>query len=116
MPTIRQSFAALAAGGNIANLIGGSVYEQMAAPTRVQVFASSDQGDVGIGVQLGPRAACIASETFIPLEPGAGQGPRNPDDQVIDDVALPGERIVIQIAGGAAISAGRVMVVLTEGA
>lgn len=116
MPTIRKAVS-LAIGETQANIFQGSIYETMQRPTRVQVAAAASTGDedIGIGVQFGSRTMALSSETLVPIEPYAGGGPNVPDQTVVDDVALPGEKLVVSLAGGAGAATVRVMALLTEG-
>ena len=114
MPSQRFSDAALAATTANDNILAGSIYEFMSRPTRVIVAGVSDQTDAEIGVNFGARTMCQAANTTMPLEPGSGTGPDIPQQVIVDDIALPGERIVISVRAGAAVSAIRVLTQFTE--
>lgn len=113
MPTERRS-TDLGIGGQNPNIIQGSIYETMSRPTRVVVACVSNVGDTGLGVQFGSRTMCLPSQTVVPLEPGAGRGPIIADDVIVDDIALPGEKVVISLQGGIAVSTTRTLVNFTE--
>lgn len=113
MPTERRSIA-LAANTLNNNILSGSIYEFMSRPTRVIVATASDNADVGVGVNFGSRTMAQQSTTISPLEPAAGTGPDLPQQVLVDDIALPGERIVVSVQGGAAASVTRVLTQFTE--
>ncbi len=116
MPTQRFStpVAGLPAATANDNILAGSIYEFMSRPTRVVVAAVSDQVDAELGVNFGARTMCQAANTVIPVEPAANTGPDLPQQVVVDDIALPGERIVISVRAGAAASQIRVLSQFTE--
>lgn len=107
MGVFRQSVA-LGIGASNNNVLAGSIYEFPTKPTRVVIAAVADQGDVRMGVSFGGRIIANQSETLAPLQPAAGQGPNIPDHVVIDEMAMPGERLVIALQGGAAASVTRI--------
>jgi len=115
MPSQRFS-AAFAAGATNDNILAGSIYEFMSRPTRVIVAAASDVVDSEIGVNFGARTMCQSANTTIPLEPGgvAGAGPDIPQQVVVDDIALPGERIVVSVRAVTASAGVRVLTQFTE--
>tara|TARA_Y100000996_G_C22555379_1_gene655353 strand:- start:157 stop:504 length:348 start_codon:yes stop_codon:yes gene_type:complete len=113
MPTERRSIT-LAANTLNNNILSGSIYEFMSRPTRVIVATACDQADVGIGVNFGSRTMAQQATTVSPLEPAAGTGPDLPQQVLVDDIALPGERIVVSVQGGAAASVTRVLTQFTE--
>lgn len=97
MPTTRDVRTALAAGTTVQNILQGSIYEQMQRMTRVTIAAVSSVVDTQEGVQFGSRTMALQSEMSIPVEPAANVGPNIPDQVIVDDIALPLERIVISI-------------------
>jgi len=113
MPSERRSVL-LGAGATNNNIIAGSIYEFMSRPTRVIIAASSGLGTTGLGVNFGSRTMAQVGNTIVPLEPGAGQGPVIPDDVIVDDIAMPGERIVVSLQDGGAGTTTRVLVQFTE--
>ena len=113
-----QSFVNVtAAGGTTQNLMTGSQFEFPGRPTRVQVYAGRDDGGAaGVGnieVFFGQELEYANS----PLSNLAvdGAAPAVPDNLLVDDIAAPGDRIVIRIAetGAAAALTVRALVVLT---
>ena len=115
MPTDRITVALAIAEQN-ANILVGSIYAaSITRPTRVTVAASSDDADIGIGVQFGSRSMCIATQMTVPVEPGVLQGPRIPEDVIIDEVVAPLENVVISMVGGVGVSVSRVLVNYNEG-
>lgn len=113
MPTERRSVT-LGANALNSNILTGSIYEFMSRPTRVIVAAATDQADVGIGVNFGSRTMCQQANTLAPVETAANVGPDVPQQVIVDDIALPGERIVISVQGGAGASVSRVLTQFTE--
>lgn len=113
MPTWRKA-ESLAINATNSNVLQGSIYEYMSRPTRVVIAAASDQTDVKLGVQFGSRTMALAADTEAPKEPAAGVGPNIPDQVVVDDLAMPGDRIVVSLQGGAAASVTRILAQFTE--
>jgi len=112
MPTFRDT-TTLAANQTVANIMAGSQFEFPGRPTRIQVYSLAEAGDaVSIEVFFGQELQLATS----PLNVGAaaGAGPVVPDDLVVDDIAAPGDRIVIGVTEtAAAVGIVRTMVVLT---
>lgn len=113
MPTERRAVT-LAANALNPNILTGSIYEFMSRPTRVVIAAATDQNDVGIGVNFGSRTMAQQANTLAPVETAANIGPDIPQQVIVDDIALPGERIVVSVQGGAAGSVSRVLAQFTE--
>lgn len=113
MPTERRSVV-LAVNALNPNILQGSIYEFMSRPTRVIVASSGDQPDTGIGVNFGSRTMCQQANTLSPVEAGTNLGPEIPQQVIVDDIALPGERIVISLQDGGAGGAGSTTRVLTQ--
>lgn len=109
MPTWRKTIT-LGAGASNASILQGSIYEFPSAPTRVVVAAAANVGTTAIGINFGSRTIAPQSDNVVPLEPAAGVGPNIPDQVIADDVAMPGERIVISLADAGAGSTNRVLV------
>ena len=112
MPTIRETVS-IAAGGQNANVLQGSQFEFLARPSVVQVFAVQDAGDFGeievfFGQELQLPQSALSHRT-------AGEGPFVPDDEIVNDVGAPGDRLVVRLVetGGAAAAEIRVMVKIT---
>jgi hypothetical protein len=112
MPTFRD-VTTLAANETVQNIMAGSQFEFPARPTRVQVYCLAEAGDaVSAEVFFGQELQLARS----PLNVGAaaGAGPVVPDDLLLDDIAAPGDRLVVSLtetAGAAGIA--RTMVVMT---
>lgn len=95
------------------NVMAGSQFEFMGRPTRIQIYAIADTGDVvdievffGQELQMAPaQLGTLAATT----------GPIVPDDLLVDDIAAPGDRITIRLTETAAVAATnvRTLVVLT---
>ena len=113
MPTERRSIV-LGAGATNNNILAGSIYEFMSRPTRVIVASSSTLPTTGVGVNFGSRTMSQVANTLSPVQVAANLGPVIPDDVIVDDIAMPGERIVIALQDGGAGSTTRVLVQLTE--
>ncbi len=122
MPTIRP-FVTLAAGASNNNVISGSIYEYQSRPTRIVIAGRSATAvaagtGTNIGVQFGARTMCLASETALPggLVGGTGgnASPQVPEDVVVDDIALPGDRLVIALTDRGAGDTTQLLVSLTE--
>ena len=112
MPTIRSSDT-VAIGGTIANVLAGSQFEFLARPSVVQVFAVQDAGD------LAEIEVFFGQELQLPQSPvtqiAAGTGPNVPDDEIVNDIGAPGDRLVVRLVetGGAATAITRTMVKIT---
>lgn len=96
------------ANGFIENVLTGTIYERINQAANVAVYAVQDTDDAQIEVTLGNTV--VTPQSHIPKEPGAGLGPRKPDDFVGQDVTSPGDLIKVAITGGAAASVIRVAV------
>jgi len=105
----------LAANATNNNVFQGTEveYNSTSVPQKLVIAASSDVGTTRLGVQLGSRTIAQPSNSLCPLEPGAGQGPRIPDDVVCESVIMPGERMYITLEDGGAGSTTRVAVQTT---
>lgn len=112
MPTIRVS-SDTGIGGTVANVLAGSQFEFLARPSIVQVFAVQDTGD------LAEIEVFFGQELQLPQSPlswvTAGEGPRVPDDEIVNDIGAPGDRLVVRLVetGGAATAIVRTMVKIT---
>lgn len=120
MPVERR-FVTLAAGATNANIIQGSIYEFMSRPTRVQILARSATAvaagtGTNIGVQFGSRTIALQSQTVCPGGPifTGNASPQMPEDMIVDDIAMPGERIVISLQDRGAGDTTQVQVIFTE--
>ena len=113
MPTIRVS-STVPIGGTVANVLAGSQFEFLARPSIVQVFAAQDPADLGeMEVFFGQEIQLPQSP--MPVAAAAGVGPNVPDDEVVNDVGAPGDRLVVRLVetGGLATAVTRVMVKIT---
>jgi hypothetical protein len=113
MPTVRGA-EVVAIGGTIGNVLAGSQFEFLARPSIVQVFATQDPADLGnIEVFFGQELQLSTSP--ITVSALAGQGPIVPDDEIVNDVGAPGDRLVVRLTetGGAATAIVRWMVKIT---
>lgn len=112
MPSFRQTvtLGALATNNNI---MAGSIYEFPNQVTRVVISAVSALPTTTMGVNFGSRTIASAVDNVIPTQTAVNVGPVVPDDIVVDDVAMPGERLVISLTDGGAGAANRVFVQLT---
>ena len=97
MPTIRKRVA-LTANGEIANVLSGSSYEFVGRTSRIQV-ALAGEGVVGFGpvadIQVGPEL--LAESANISSETAANTGARLPDYLIVDDMAAPGDRVIVRL-------------------
>lgn len=114
MPTA-QFTNTIAANGVVANVLVGSQFEFTGRPTRIQLYIIQDptagrgQVEVFFGQELQATPAPISNATGVTI------GPNVPDDLLVDDIAAPGDRIVVRLtetAGGAGLIV-RTKVVLT---
>jgi len=113
VPTIRRS-ETVAIGGQVANVLAGSQFEFLARPSVVQVFATQDPADLGeIEVFFGQELQLPQSPVGVAT--AAGVGPNVPDDEIVNDIGAPGDRLVVRLVetGGAATAIVRVMVKIT---
>jgi hypothetical protein len=105
MPTIRN-FTTLGIGGTNANVLAGSQFEFLGAPSRVQVYASQDSGGgAGIAeVEVFFGQELELSQTRVNVRAAADI--RVPDDLVLDDIGAAGDRLVVRVTetGGAAVA------------
>lgn len=119
MPTERR-FDPLAAGQTIPNIINGSIYETMTRRTRIIIASRSSDPTAAatgtnIGVQFGSRTMALLSQTVTPgTAVGLNASPQIPDDVVVDDVAMPGERIVISLQSRGGVNTNTTIVSFTE--
>jgi hypothetical protein len=114
VPTIRVS-SALGIGATIANVLAGSQFEFLGRPSIVQVFNVADniatsvpEIEVFFGQELqAPQAPC----TLV----AAGVGPNVPDDEIVNDIGAPGDRLVVRLVetGGLVAAVVRTMVKIT---
>lgn len=101
MPTIRN-VTVLAAGAQNANVLTGSQFEFLGAPSRIQIYAIQDStGAAGVGeveIFFGQELEFSQSPTNI-----KAAGPDIPDDLLIDDFGAGGDRLVVRVTetGGA---------------
>ncbi len=96
------------------NIMQGSQFEFMGRPTRVQIYALAEAGDaMDMEVFFGQELQMATAQLNVGA--AAGLGPIVPDDLLVDDIAAPGDRLVIRIieTAGVAASIVRTMVVLT---
>jgi hypothetical protein len=113
MPTFRQT-TTLGANETNPNIMQGSQFEFPGRPTRVQVYSIAELGDeVDIEVFFGQELQLSRSALNAGI--AAAQGVRVPDDLIVDDIAAPGDRLVVALTetAGAAATIARTMVVLT---
>jgi len=116
MPAFRFTQTVLA-GAIVPNVMTGSQFEFLGRPTRIQIYMIQDGG---VGDGIGESEVFFGQELELSQAPitnaaGAGEGPRVPDDQVVDDIGAPGDRIVIRLqeTGGANPAQVRGLVNLT---
>lgn len=110
MPTIRVA-QIVPIGGTVANVLAGSQFEFLARPSVVQVFAAQDPAD------LGEIEVFFGQELQLPQSPiqyaqAAGEGPLVPQDELVNDIGAPGDRLVVRLVetGGVNTAVTRVMV------
>jgi len=98
MPVVRDRRVALAASAVVANIMTGSEFERLPQPARIRVAIATDAVDATADVSFGNviQGTAIA----LPLEPGAGQGPRLPEELLIDDMADAGDLLLVRLRNG----------------
>ncbi len=104
MPTIPFT-SVLLAGGQDPNVLQGSQFEFVGqAPAAVQIYATADPGggvpelEIFFGQELQMRQGGIG------LSPAIGFTPVVPNDEKVNDVAAPGDRLVVRtVETGAAL-------------
>lgn len=115
MPSIKTT-TTVAAGGVNANVLAGSQFEFIRAPSRVQIYIVADtvatavpEAEIFFGQEIELPQAVVG------LVLTAGTGPAVPDDLVVDDVAAPNDRLVVRLleTGGLAAAIIRVLVKIT---
>lgn len=105
----------VAAGTTVGNIMAGSQFEFIGVPARIQIY------QVGDPAAAGPYNSEVFFGQELELADGPGPigvaaiGPAVPDDLVLDDVAAPGDRLIIRLTetAGAAAAIVRTLVVLT---
>jgi len=113
MPTIRN-VTALAAGAQVANVLTGSQFEFLGAPSRVQVYAIDDTAGAGgvseVEIFFGQELEFSQSPVNV-----KAAGPDVPDDLLIDDFGAGGDRLVVRVTetGGALASIVNTLVKIT---
>lgn len=95
MPTIRN-VTVLAAGAVNANVLTGSQFEFLGAPSRIQVYAIDDSnGAGGVGeVEIFFGQELEFSQSPVNIK---AAGPDVPDDLLIDDFGAGGDRLVVRV-------------------
>lgn len=113
MPTIRVS-SVVPIGGSVPNVLAGSQFEFLARPSVVQVFAAQDPAD------LAEMEVFFGQELQLPqapvqYAPVAGEGPVVPNDEVVNDIGAPGDRLVVRLVetSGVATAIVRTMIKIT---
>jgi hypothetical protein len=114
MPTIRVT-SDTGIGGTVANVLAGSQFEFLARPSIVQVFAVQDPsvGTASIEVFFGQELQLPQSPTTFAA--AAGIGPNVPDDEIVNDIGAPGDRLVVRLVetGGSTAAIVRTMIKIT---
>ena len=110
MPSIRVSSAGpqgqVPAGGSLVNVLTGSAFEFAPDAEEIEVYATQVSGggilvaDVQFGSSVQMEQGPLADEI------GAGQGPRIPDNLLVSDVAVPGDRLKVSLRETAGLAAG----------
>lgn len=95
MPTIRNSTTVLAGVTN-PNILTGSQFEFLGAPSRIQIYAQEDttgaNGVAELEVFFGQELE-LASTTINGRD---GRDVRVPDDLLLDDIGAAGDRLVLR--------------------
>lgn len=102
MPTFRDS-QTLGIGATVANLLAGSQFEFIAVPSQIQIYMCQDATGIGVAeaeIFFGQELQQAAAPIPVVAD---GTGPIVPDTIVVDDVAAPGDRLVVRVTetGGA---------------
>ena len=88
-----QGVTNLAAGATNSNVLSGSVFEFVKRPTRVRFYV--------VGNAAGEARATIQSGTDVLMEESpvsrAARFPIDPDDRTAEDIAMPGDRLILKL-------------------
>jgi len=111
VPTARFANTLLA-NAVVENVIAGSQFEFIGRPSRVQIYSAADLADtVNVEVFFGQELQATPAPAPRTAD---GTGPVVPDDLIVDDIAAPGDRLVIRLTETAGLAADiRTMIVIT---
>ncbi len=89
-------------GATVANLLAGSPFEFVGRDSKVAVAITDDAFSNLITTNITFGSELLLQNGVLAQETGPGVGPRIPDNVVVDDVAMAGDRIVVEVTNGSA--------------
>lgn len=95
----KQGSTVVAANGASGNVLSGDVIEFPERPSRVRVYATGSAVGLVASIRAGSRT--LMSESTVSQ---ANRFPLDPDDRMVQDAALPGQRLQLEFrntTGGA---------------
>lgn len=95
MPLIKNSVA-IPAGATNNNVLSGSAFEFVREPSRVWVGLLASASGLLAGVSSGSDIL-LEDGSLVDIVRTANQGPIFPDDFILEDVAMPMERLRINV-------------------
>lgn len=98
MPPAFSLLTSVPIGGVVANAFAGSAFEFIGRASRVTIASTviaAGASEVTATIQFGPEVQL--EEGVISSERVVAAGPQMPDDVVVDDVAAPGDRLVMRL-------------------
>jgi len=103
MPT--QKFITTMAGNEVVqNVLAGSQFEFVGVPTQIQIYAVTDPADgVDMEVFFGQELEMTPSRADV--APAAATGPIVPDNLLLDDIAMPGDRVTVRLTEALGLAA-----------
>lgn len=97
MPSIKTTNA-VTAGAVIANALAGSQFEFIRVPSRVQIYATADAVATGVAeIEIFFGQEIELPQAVVGNSAAVNEGPRIPDDLVVDDIAAPNDRLVVRL-------------------
>lgn len=103
MPTIPFT-SVLLAGGQNANVLQGNQFEFIGTASAVQVYATTDPGGGVPEIEVFFGQELQMPQGQIGVSAAIGSTPQVPEDEKVNDVAAPGDRLVVRtVETGAAL-------------
>lgn len=89
---VAQGTTATAAGGTTANVLNGETVEFVERPSRVRFYITAEAaGESRVQIKFGSRE--VLSEAPVSRQ---ARPPLVPDDFLMEDIGMPGERIIVR--------------------